>query len=217
MSNSDSLAEKKKKLDMLANKFNKEKGKTIIGRLSENKELRDKLIIDFIETPSLKVNETIGGGYPKGRTTIVVGNEDSGKTFFLLETIGLNMKKDPNFIAGWLESEKSLSMKDFEMFGIDPHRLYYYEITRDGAAEEALNLVESMLLTGGIDMFVVNSLKCLVPAEELHSAMEKQQIGLQARMNSKMMRKLTPIIAEQNVAFIMVQHLMTEIGKMFGD
>lgn len=213
----DSLAEKKKKLDMLSDKFNKEKGQIIIGRLAHNEELKEKLKVTFIETPSFKVNEALGGGWPKGRSTIIVGNEDSGKTFELLETIGNNMQKDPNFFAGWLESEKSLSMQDFEMFNIDPERLFYHEISRDGAAEEALNAVESILLTGVIDMFVVNSLKCLVPAEELHGAMEKQQIGLQARLNSKMMRKLTPIIAEQNVAFIMVQHLMTEIGKMFGD
>jgi recombination protein RecA len=124
------------------------------------------------------------------------------------------MKKDPDFIAGWLESENSLSLKDLQMFGIDPERFFYLEITRKGAAEEALDAVESALLTGALDMFVINSLKCLVPKEELDKSMGSMQVGLQARLNSKMMRKLTATVAEQNVAFVMIQHLTTKIGGM---
>lgn len=128
------------------------------------------------------------------------------------------MKADPNFIAGWLESENSISEKDLELFGIDPERFFYLEITREGAAEEALDATESALLTGTLDMFVINSLKCLVPKEELEKSMGSMQVGLQARMNAKMMRKLTATVAEQNVAFIMVQHLTTQIGGMsYGD
>lgn len=211
------LAEKKKRLDKLAEGFNKEKGKAVIGRISQNEDLKNKLIVDFVETPSLKVNNALGGGWPKGRITIVSGNPDSGKTYILLETIAKKQKEDPDFVAGWLESEKSISQKDLELFGIDTERLYYLEVDNSGGAEEAIDATIASLLTGAIDMFVVNSLKCLVPKEEIDASMTKMQVGLQARMNSKMMRKLTSIIAEQNVAFIMVQHLTTEIGKMFGD
>ena len=212
-----SIAERLKKLDKLSEGFNKTKGKTLIGRISQNEELKNKLTVEFIPTPSMNVNEAIGGGWPKGRITIVSGNEDSGKTFNLLETIGKEMQRNPEFIAGWLESEASLSMQDLELFGIDPERFFYLEVDREGAAEQALDAVESALVTGSIDMFVINSLKCLVPSEEYQKAMGSVQVGLQARMNAKMMRKLTAIVSEQNVAFIMVQHLTTQIGVMHGD
>lgn len=211
------LSEKKKRLDKLAEQFNKAKGKVLIGRLSENEELKQQLSIDFVETPSLKVNSALGGGWPKGRISIVAGNPDSGKTYHLLETIAVNMKKDPDFIAAWLESEKSVSEKDFKLFGIDTSRLFFLNSDVLGGAEEAIDAVQSALLVGGIDLFVVNSLKCLVPKEELEASMTKQQVGLQARMNAKMMRKLTSVVAEQNCAFILVQHLTTAIGTLYGD
>lgn len=211
------VAERLKVLDKLAEGFNKTKGKSLIGRISQNEDLRNKLKVEFIETPSLNVNEALGGGWPKGRISIVSGNEDSGKTFHLLETIGNEMKRNPDFIAGWLESEGSLSLADIELFGIDPERFFYLEIDREGAAEQALDAVESALVTGSINMFVINSLKCLVPSEEYQKAMGNVQVGLQARMNAKMMRKLTAIVSEHNVAFVMVQHLTTQIGVMHGD
>lgn len=88
------------------------------------------------------------------------------------------MKKDPDFIAAWLESEKSVSIKDFELFGIDLSRLYYLSSDVLGGAEEAIDAVQSALLTCPIDMFVINSLKCLVPKEELDASMTKMQVGL---------------------------------------
>ena len=75
------LSEKKKRLDKLAEQFNKAKGKVLIGRLSESEELRNKITIQFVETPSLKVNAALGGGWPKGRISIVAGNPDSGIIF----------------------------------------------------------------------------------------------------------------------------------------
>lgn len=211
------LQEKMKRLDKLSDGFNKKKGKTVVGRISQCQELQDALKVEFIPTPSLNVNEALGGGWPKGRISIVSGNEDSGKTFILLETIGNHMKENPNFMAGWLESEGSITDDNLRQFGIDPERFFYLEVDREGAAEEALNVVESALMTGSIDMFVINSLKCLVPKEEFEKGMEQVQVGLQARMNAKMMRKLTTIVDENNVAFVLVQHLTTQIGTMSRD
>lgn len=211
------LQEKKKRLDKLSEGFNKKKGKTVVGRVSQCEELQQALRVEFIPTPSLNVNVALGGGWPKGRISIVSGNEDSGKTFILLETIGKAMKEDPNFMAGWLESEGSLTEDNLNQFGIDTERFFYLEVDREGAAEEALNVVEAALVTGSIDMFVINSLKCLVPKEEFEKGMEQVQVGLQARMNAKMMRKLTAIVDENNVAFVLVQHLTTQIGTMSRD
>ena len=217
MTTTMSLAERQKTLDKLSENFNKKNNKVIAGRLGKNSELREKISVKFIETPSLNLNYALGGGIPKGRITIVAGQPDSGKTFLLLETIAKKMKEDPNFIVGWLESEESLNIKTLEDLGIDLDRFYFDSISRDGAAEEALNKVEAILLSGAVDMFVINSLKCLVPSEELQKGMEQVQVGLQARMNAKMMRKLTSAVSEQNIAFVMVQHLTTQIGTMARD
>lgn len=101
------------------------------------------------------------------------------KTSLVLETIALNQKKDPNFVAGWLESENSLQ-KEYvvETFGIDPERFFYIEHDRDGAGEKALDLVETALSTGAIDLFCINSLKCLVPSEEFKKSIGDAVVGV---------------------------------------
>lgn len=217
MTTSLSLQEKLSRLDKLSDGLNKQKGKVLIGRISQVEELKQMLTVDFIETPSLNVNEALGGGWPKGRITIVSGNEDSGKTFLLLETIGKEMKRNPDFVAAWLESEGSITANDLALFDIDPFRFLYISVDREGAAEEALDRFEGVIMSGAVDMAVVNSLKCLVPKEELDKSMGQVQVGLQARMNAKMMRKVTGIVSERNVAAIFVQHLTTQIGTMSRD
>lgn len=212
-----SLAERLKALDKLSDNYNKERGEIICGRIGHNEELQKKITVDFIETPSLNLNAAMGGGFAKGRITVVAGIPDSGKTFLLLETIAKNMKENPEFVAGWLESEGSLSTTDLINMGIDLDRFYYDTISRTEGAENALDKVESVLIGGLVDMFVINSLKCLTPLEELEKSMTQQQVGLQARMNAKMMRKLTPSITDNNIAFVMTQHLSTNIGTMARD
>ena len=212
-----SLAERLKALDKLSDNFNKDRGEVVCGRVGRNEELQKKITVEFIETPSLNLNYAMGGGFAKGRITIVAGQPDSGKTFLLLETIAKKMKEDPEFVAGWLESEGSLSAKDLVQMGIDLERFFYDTVSRSEGAEAALDKVESVLIGGLVDMFVINSLKCLTPSEELEKSMGQMQVGLQARMNAKMMRKLTSAVTDNNVAFIMVQHLTTQIGTMSKD
>ena len=212
-----SLAERLKALDKLSDNFNKQNGEVVCGRVGRNAELKERITAEFIETPSLNLNYAMGGGFAKGRITIVAGQPDSGKTFLLLEAIAKKQKEDPEFIAGWLESEGSLSASDLEQMGIDTDRFYYDTVKREEGAEIALNKVESVVIGGLVDMFVINSLKCLTPSEELQKGMEQMQVGLQARMNAKMMRKLTSAVTDNNVAFIMVQHLTTQIGSMSRD
>lgn len=212
-----SLAEKLKALDKISEGINKQAGKVIAGRMS-NQDIMDMLKIKFIETPSQNVNEVMGGGFPKKRTTIIAGLPDSGKTSLVLETIALNMKKDPNFVAGWLESESSLE-KDYicETFGIDPERFWFAIHEREGAGEQALDRIEAALATGAIDLLCINSLKCLVPSEEFNKSFGQVQVGAQARMNAKMTRKFTSIVEESNTAFVLITHLTTQIGSMSRD
>lgn len=128
------------------------------------------------------------------------------------------MKKDPNFVAAWLESENSLQKEYIcDTFGIDPQRFFFIDHDRDGAGEGAIDLMESILATGVIDMCVVNSLKMLVPSEEFRKSLSDHVVGVQARMNARMMRKLTALVAEHETAFCIVQHLSVDIGSMSRD
>lgn len=211
------LQEKLSKIDKLANAINNKAGKNIINRLS-NEETKEKLKIKFVPTPSKNINDTIGGGFPRKRTTIVTGKEDSGKTSLLLQSIGYNMSIDPEFVACWLESESSLELNYLiDTFHIDPERFVYLEHEREGAGEAALEKIESILALNVCDMVVINSLKCLVPSAEMERSIAQETIALQARMNAKMARKFTSLVSESNAAFVIVQHLTTDIGSMAHD
>lgn len=136
------------------------------------------------------------------------------KTSFLLEIIGTQMKLDPNFVALWVESEESITQEHLKLFNIDKSRFVFFNHEREGAAEDLLDRVEAAIATGAIDMCCINSLKCLVPAEEFKKQMGEHTIGLQARMNSKLMRKYTSLVAENDTVFAIVTHLTTQIGGM---
>lgn len=212
-----SLAEKRKKMSQMMGKINDKVGKQVIGFASDPV-MKDRLTIQWIPMPSLRVNEVTGGGIPKGKISVVAGDSDSGKTSLMLETIGLNMKNNPDFMALWLESEESLELEALEkVFGIDLDRFVVIYLDRDGAAEVALDRLEAALGMGVFDMCVINSLKCLTPSTEFEKAMGEATIGIQARMNGKLMRKMTTLIAEHGCAFVLINHLTTEIGKMHGD
>ena len=203
---SKSLAEKKKLMAQMMGKINDKVGKNVIGFASDPA-IEDKLTIKWIPTPSLRVNEITGGGIPKGKTTILAGDSDSGKTSMMLETIGINMRKNPDFMALWLESEESLEINALEnLFGIDIERFVIIYLEKDGAAEVALDRLEAALGMGVFDICVINSLKCLTPSTELEKEMGAMTIGLQARMNGKLMRKMTSLIAEHNCGVELNNH-----------
>lgn len=208
-----SLKERLSSLDKISEAINKKAEKVIVGRIGKNEAIAEKLRIKFISTVSSEINSLMGGGYPRGRTTLIAGLEDSGKTSRLLEDIGYNMKIDPDFIAGWVESEGSLEEKYLKKFGIDPDRFVYIETDKESAAEKTLDRVEALIASNNLDIIVINSLKCLVPKKEYDDSFEDSQVGLQARMNNKMQRKFTAIISEANLAFVLITHLHTDIAK----
>jgi recombination protein RecA len=174
MAEAKSLAEKLKAIDKIAEGINKKAGKSIVGRLGANNDLIEKIGVKFISTPSQNVNTALGGGFPRGRSTIIAGMPDSGKTSLVLETIGQHMKEDPNFVAGWLESEHSLEINYLtKTFGIDPNRFVYIEHEHKGAGEAALNEIEAIIAANVCDIVCINSLKCLVPSEEFNKGFEQ--------------------------------------------
>lgn len=207
------LTEKQAILGKVADKVNEKAGKKLVGFIGKDPEIMEKLRIKFIPTPSVDVNDALGGGWPKGRISIASGLSDSGKTSLLLETIAYNMKKDPEFVSVWLESENSLQ-KEYvcDTFGIDPDRFFFIDHDHKGAGEGALELLTSVLEAGVADIAVVNSLKMLVPSEEFKKDIKDTTIAVQARMNSRFMRKVTAMVSESECALVIVQHLSTEIG-----
>jgi len=173
----------------------------------------DKLRIKFIKTPSSNLNADLGGGIPRARYTMITGDPDSGKTSLLLNTISMNMKASPTFVAGWLESEASLE-KDYicDTFEIDPERFFYIPLDLDVGTEKTLDIVEGVLSLGACDMLCINSLRCLVPDKEREKSLTETTVAEQARLNAKMMRKWTGIVAQYDTALVAVQHLTTSIG-----
>ena len=203
-----STAARLKELDEITQGFNKKAGKNLINTLTDP-EMIEKIKIEYIPTASLRLNAAIEG-WPRGKFSLISGRPDSGKTYRLLEDIGFNMLNNPDFIALWVESESSLDPDAIEMFGIDKERFYYFEVGTYGG-EKALDLVVRYA-QAGVDMIVVNSLKCLTPAKEFVDSMEDQNVAIQARMNAKFMRVIIPTIAESGTALCLVQHMSSNIG-----
>ena len=212
------FAERQKEMKAAIAAINKKEGETVIGNIN-NEEIAEKLKIYFIETPSMKLNNAIGGGVPRGKFTLVSGEKDSGKTMLLLETMAKGIKEDPEFVGVWFESEDSLENTSIEMFGItekEQKERFIFMKTGSIPAESVLDYVIRMA-QAGVDMIVINSLKCLTPEKELKDDMADANIAIQARLNAKFMRKIIPVIADSGTALCIVQHLATDIGVMYGD
>ena len=212
-----SLAEKIKKIRAQLDKVNASAGKIVAGFISDT-EIADSLTVKFLPTPNDDLNEAVGGGFPIGRTTIITGLADSGKTSFALETLGMAMQRDENYMALWLESENSLELDYIvDTFGIDPDRFVVVEMNLKEGGEAALDQCASLLRTGGFNAFVINSLKALTPKTQLNKAISEDTVALQARMNAKALSQYLSIIHEHSITFIIIQHLSTLIGSMSRD
>lgn len=210
------LAEKLAALDDIC-KGAVENGLAVAGRLSDPS-ISEFLTIKWIPTPSDDVNELLGGGVPRGKVTIISGAPDVGKTKLAEQTIAEGMKNDPNFVAVWMEAENSMNKKSMVEDGIDPNRLHFFSQNKQAAAEGIADTLFA-ILSADIkpDVVVINSLKMLVPKNEMTKSMEKVSVAEQARFNARLMNRIVPMLAENNTALIIIQHLTTNIGQMFGN
>ena len=206
-----SKAEKMKTIKTLINGINKKAGENIVNFASEE-EMAEQLKIELIPTVSYALNSAFGG-IPKGKITLITGDPDTGKTSFLLETIGHAMQEDESFTCFWCESENSLSQELLNMFNIDPDRFIVHEVDPEhGSAEASMDIVIAMA-QAGMDMVVVNSLKAMVPKKEIEDSMEQQNIALSARLNAKLMRKILSIISKSGTALCLVQQKSIDINS----
>ena len=152
-----SLAERKKAMKTACDAINKLAGETLIGNL-ENEEIAEVLKVDFIPTVSPRLNAAFGGGWPRGKMSLITGNSDSGKTARLLEDMANGLKTDPDFLGVWIESENSLEEKSINMFGIDTDSIkdrFFFLNAGNKPGEEILDYVIRMAHTG-VDMIVIN-------------------------------------------------------------
>ena len=144
-----SIAERKKSIGDAIKDINKAAGETVIGTLNDE-EIAEKLIIDYIATPSFKLNNAIGGGVPRSKFTLISGPEDVGKTMLALETIADNIKKDLDFVGAWCESENSLEESSIKMFGLtdkDLKERFIFMNVDDMPAEEVLRVAREQEIT----------------------------------------------------------------------
>ncbi|MFN8437433.1 MAG: recombinase RecA [Cytophagales bacterium] len=202
-------AEKLKALQLVIDKLDKEYGKGTVMKLSDNK------VVDIpaISTGSLGLDIALGiGGIPRGRVIEIYGPESSGKTTLTLHAIAEAQKNGG--IAAFIDAEHAFDKTYAEKLGIDTENLL---ISQPDNGEQALEIAEHLIRSGAIDIIVIDSVAALVPKGELEGDMGDSKMGLQARLMSQALRKLTGAINKTGCACIFINQLRDKIGVMFGN
>ena len=195
-------------LDELLSSLQDKFGEGAIMKLGDAK----KVDVDVIPTGSFSLDLALGvGGIPKGRIVEIFGPEASGKTTLALNVVAQAQKKGGK--AAFIDAEHAMDPEYAARLGVKIKELL---ISQPDSGEEALNIVESLVKSGIIDIIVVDSVAALTPKAEIEGEMGAQFIGLQARMMSQALRKLTAISAKSNTTIIFINQLRDKIGVMFG-
>lgn len=197
---------KKKSLDAALRSLDKTFGKGTILRLGD-KEVEH---IDFISTGSVGLDLALGiGGVPKGRIIEIYGPEASGKTTLTLHIIAECQKAGG--VCAFIDAEHALDVKYAKNLGVDTNNLY---ISQPDFGEQALEIVETIARSGAIELIVVDSVAALTPKAEIEGDMGDQHVGLQARLMSQALRKLTGIVHKMNCTVIFINQIRMKIGAM---
>ncbi|EGK8095724.1 recombinase RecA [Campylobacter lari] len=197
---------KRKSLDAALKSLDKTFGKGTILRLGD-KEVEK---IDSIPTGSVGLDLALGiGGVPKGRIIEIYGPESSGKTTLTLHIIAECQKKGG--VCAFIDAEHALDVKYAKNLGVDTENLY---ISQPDFGEQALEIVETIARSGAIDLIVVDSVAALTPKAEIEGDMGDQHVGLQARLMSQALRKLTGIVHKMNTTVIFINQIRMKIGMM---
>ena len=202
-------SEKLKALDAAISKIEKDFGKGAIMKLGDKSKNMD---VETVPTGSLSLDLALGlGGLPKGRVVEIYGPESSGKTTVTLHMVAEVRKRGS--IAGFLDAEHALDPSYARRIGVDIDNLY---ISQPDNGEQALEITEMMVRSGAVDIIVVDSVAALVPKAEIDGDMGDSHVGLQARLMSQALRKLTAIISKSNCIVIFINQLREKVGVMFG-
>ena len=202
--------EKQKALDMALSQIEKQFGKGAVMKLGEKSVNQG---IEVISTGCLELDFALGvGGFPRGRIIEIYGPESSGKTTVALHTIAEAQKGGG--IAAFIDAEHALDPVYAKALGVDIDELY---ISQPDTGEQALEICESLVRSGAIDVIVVDSVAALVPKAEIEGDMGDSHVGLQARLMSQALRKLTSAISKSNTIVIFINQLREKVGVMFGN
>ncbi len=202
--------EKLKALDAAIGQIEKQYGKGAVMKLGDP---ANQMNVETIPTGSLSLDIALGlGGIPKGRIVEIYGPESSGKTTVTLHMIAEVQKRGG--IAGFIDAEHALDPVYAKNIGVDIDNLY---ISQPDNGEQALEITETMVRSGAIDIVVVDSVAALVPKAEIDGEMGDSHVGLQARLMSQALRKLTAVISKSNCTVIFINQLREKVGVMFGN
>ena len=187
----------------------KQYGKGSVMKLGE----RSAVDIDAISSGSIKVDEALGiGGYPRGRIIEIYGPESSGKTTLALHAIAEVQKTGGR--AAFIDAEHAIDPSYAQKLGVDIDELI---LSQPDSGEQALEITEMLIKSGAIDLVVVDSVAALVPQAELDGEMGDSQVGLQARLMSKAMRKLSGVMNKSDCTAIFINQLREKVGVLFGN
>lgn len=201
--------EKDKALDAALSQIERAFGKGSIMRLGQNSHID----IEAISTGSLGIDIALGiGGMPKGRIIEIYGPESSGKTTLALSVIAQAQKKGGT--CAFIDAEHALDPSYAKKIGVDIENLL---ISQPDAGEQALEIADTLVRSGAIDVLVVDSVAALVPKAELEGEMGDSHMGLQARLMSQALRKLTSTVSRSNTLIIFINQIRMKIGVMFGN
>lgn len=201
--------DKKKALEAAIAKLEKDFGKGTVMRLGDPKA---QVAVETVPTGALSLDIALGlGGVPKGRIVEIYGPESSGKTTVALHMIAEVQKRGG--IAGFIDAEHALDPVYAKSIGVDIDNLY---ISQPDNGEQALEITETMVRSGAVDIVIVDSVAALVPKAEIEGDMGDSHVGLQARLMSQALRKLTAIISKSNCIVLFINQLREKVGVMFG-
>ena len=202
--------DKLKALDAAISQIEKQYGKGSIMKLGDNSA---HMNVETIPTGSLSLDIALGlGGLPKGRIIEIYGPESSGKTTVALHAVAEVQKRGG--IAGFIDAEHALDPVYAKNIGVDIDNLY---ISQPDNGEQALEITETMVRSGAVDIVIVDSVAALVPKAEIDGDMGDSHVGLQARLMSQALRKLTAAINRSNCIVIFINQLREKVGVMFGN
>jgi recombination protein RecA len=205
----DLKADRQKAVDGALSQIERQFGKGAIMRLGQ----RETLGIEAISTGSIAVDSAIGiGGFPRGRVVEVYGPESSGKTTLALSVVAQAQKKGG--IAAFIDAEHALDAEYARKLGVDIDNLL---VSQPDSGEQALEIAEMLVRSNGVDVVIIDSVAALVPKAELEGEMGESHMGLQARLMSHALRKLTAIVSKSKTTLVFINQIREKIGVMFGN
>ena len=204
----DKKDDKLKALEAAVAQIEKQYGKGSIMKLGESSK---NMNVDAVATGCLSLDLALGiGGLPKGRVIEIYGPESSGKTTVALHVVAEVQKAGG--IAGFIDAEHALDPVYAKHIGVDVDNLY---ISQPDCGEQALEITETMVRSGAVDIVIVDSVAALVPKAEIDGDMGDSHVGLQARLMSQALRKLTSVISKSNCIVLFINQLREKVGVMF--